>query len=448
MIVERRSRSLKNYGRLIITVLLFLSKNTISVAFVFLHEVHLKIRKNVRTCVRDGPSKYATNSLHDNLLLDVEELVESSARHSRDTSQYRMIGDQEREFQMNVGRAVDTLRKDYPNLLTSPPDFSIYHDRIEVVDPSGVKLHSLKNYKTSFQFLHAMINLFYRVDQSAITFRLFYDCSRKSIRVSWNAILLPRSIMAGRGCLYVDGISVYQIERSSGLITQHRVEQILLNDTPVRVPQGMFLAIAQQANAGSVPVLGTNGGNLKMKFKNNNPGVTSLYFSKPLASSNAANDGGLEQPYFDRDAYDKKNASRKKFGLPPLTPDEFIELQLVIEKLDSAQREKAEAAGISTNFASRNSEKKEGILTKFFGNLLEDTCESNYDCERPEVCCDVGFKKFCCSAGMFVYDGPPQLKPIPAMALAGNPSEGGPNGMDNYETPGRSLEGDFLPPEH
>jgi len=205
---------------------------------------------------------------------------------------------------------------------------------------------------------------------------------------------------------------------------------------------------AQKANAGSVPVLGANGGNLKMEIKPHSHGLTSLDISKPLASSNTANDGGLEHPYFDRDAYDKKNASRKKFGLPPLTPDEFIELQLVIEELDSAQRQKAERAGISTKFVSRNSDKKEGILTKFFGNLLEDTCESNYDCERPEVCCDVGFKKFCCSAGMFVYDGSPQLRPIPAMALARNPSQGGPGGMDDYGSRDRSREGDFLPPEH
>merc|ERR1711865_1291319 len=33
-----------------------------------------------------------------------------------------------------------------------------------------------------------------------------------------------------------------------------------------------------------------------------------------------------------------------------------------------------------------------GIFQKLFGDALEDTCESNYDCQRPEVCCDIMVK--------------------------------------------------------
>ena len=45
-----------------------------------------------------------------------------------------------------------------------------------------------------------------------------------------------------------------------------------------------------------------------------------------------------------------------------------------------------------------------GIFQKLFGDALEDTCASNYDCQRPKVCCDMGFKKMCCSSGMRVFN--------------------------------------------
>jgi hypothetical protein len=38
------------------------------------------------------------------------------------------------------------------------------------------------------------------------------------------------------------------------------------------------------------------------------------------------------------------------------------------------------------------------LMGQFF-NMFADTCESNFDCRYPEVCCDLGFKKSCCSSG-------------------------------------------------
>lgn len=45
------------------------------------------------------------------------------------------------------------------------------------------------------------------------------------------------------------------------------------------------------------------------------------------------------------------------------------------------------------------------FLSNIFGGVLKNGCESNFDCERPEVCCDVGFKKICCSNGLGIVDG-------------------------------------------
>merc|ERR1711957_1117394 len=66
--------------------------------------------------------------------------------------------EEQRDYEMKIGRAIDTLRADYPDMLSISPDFSLYHDKIEVADPSGVKLHNLRSYKTSFQFLHTPLS--------------------------------------------------------------------------------------------------------------------------------------------------------------------------------------------------------------------------------------------------------------------------------------------------
>ena len=93
-----------------------------------------------------------------------------------------MIVDQQREFEINLGRAVDTLKNDYPKLLTRNPDYKIYHDRLEVIDPTGVSLHGLMNYKRAFSFIHGVVHLFYDEGKSGGTFRIGYDWARKCIR--------------------------------------------------------------------------------------------------------------------------------------------------------------------------------------------------------------------------------------------------------------------------
>merc|ERR1719223_177638 len=185
------------------------------------------------------------------------------------------ICEEQRQFELKLGKALDILRKDYPKILTEDPDYSIYHNNIEVIDPSGVKLHHLKNYKGFFSLLHTVVNLFYCIEQSGLTFRLSYDWARKNIRVSWNASLTPRAIMGGiKNQLHVDGISVYEIDRESGLLTEHRVEQLLVNNAPVLEPQGIFVTVRNLATEGpeSIPVLSSSsnhGGNTVFEFRPN-----------------------------------------------------------------------------------------------------------------------------------------------------------------------------------
>lgn len=400
--------------------------------------------------------------------------------------------EQNSEFELKLGKAMDTLRQDYPDLLTRPPTYSIYDPDLETVDPSGVTLHSLKSYKTSFQFLHMVIKLFYCPDQSGLTFKLVYDCARKNIRVSWNAVLVPRLGSGGKNSnLYVDGISVYELDRGTGLINQHRVEHLLVNDAPVQAPQGIFAVLRDEATQGpegvGIPVFyGYGRGNAHnsheeqyeldfagadgrshsghsqqcnafdkvglLEFSsgaNRFPSFLSPSSSSSLFSMdndhhhNHNGENDEKEDLFDRDAFERKNKSRLKFGLPPITEAEFVQIEAKTRELALTQNQKKAAAATSAaemQMEDKNNKDKnnKNPLSKLFGSVLKDTCEDNFDCERPEVCCDFGFKKMCCRSGMGVFDGVPgqqQLQKIPVQVVADDDQwarKGGPGGMDDY----------------
>merc|ERR1712232_791698 len=97
--------------------------------------------------------------------------------------------DERREYHLNLGKAMDTLRKDYPEILRRKPDYSIFHENIKVTDPSGVQTIGLSNYKSSIRFLQSLIGILYNMDRSRIQSRMIYDSTRSSIRVSWNVFL-------------------------------------------------------------------------------------------------------------------------------------------------------------------------------------------------------------------------------------------------------------------
>lgn len=106
----------------------------------------------------------------------------------------------------------------------------------------------------------------------------------------------------------------------------------------------------------------------------------------------------------DMEALDKKNAYRKKYGLSSLTPEEFLENEAKVQQLASQQEQKAaelqkQRAASTAEMTQQHRQKTlvPGFLEKIFGS---DTCESNFDCESPQVCCDFGFTRKCCSSGM------------------------------------------------
>ena len=122
-------------------------------------------------------------------------------------------------------------------------DFSIYHSDITVIDPSGVRLTGLDNYKSSLTFFQTFIK-FWFAPSSRIQYRMVYDFCRSSIRVSWNIVLIPK-LPLGRP-LFLDGISHYKLDSASGKIIEHKLDQFVMNNTPVAPPYGIFSLLQQQ----------------------------------------------------------------------------------------------------------------------------------------------------------------------------------------------------------
>jgi len=367
---------------------------------------------------------------------------------------------------MQVGRAMDTLRDDYPNILVKDLDYSIYHSDLELIDPSGVHLHGLKNYENAIRLVHTMVGIFYCPDQSDVKFRMCFDKARQNIRIHWNARVVPKAIFGGyKTTLHVDGISIYELERSSGNITQHRLERLVMNDDQVVPEQGIFAALRSQAILSQVDGVPSfhrhmeamtkirgvttynNIGNVKVNSQSHKMPENILRFQKNRGSllfgendsddsssslrsfitasssrsrlnsfSSASNDadgssGDQSLSHMDAAnaaALEKKNMSRKKFGLKPIEMEEFLEIEKQVEELVMQQQKKSAAAAAEAMELQRAKQQKQnrgGFLGKLFGDSLKDTCESNYDCQRPEVCCDFLVKKMCCSSGLHITDG-------------------------------------------
>ena len=136
--------------------------------------------------------------------------------------------------------------------------------------------------------------------------------------------------------------------------------------------------------------------------------ASSLHRPLHILQSSAADE--LELSSELQAQWDQKNASRKKFGLNPLSLSEFMELQAQVAQMHQQQELK---------FAQQQTAPKQqqnqqpSFLKALQKGLTEDSCMSSFDCESPKVCCDLGFKKMCCSNGMLEVSLEYALEPVP-----------------------------------
>merc|ERR1719198_812628 len=57
------------------------------------------------------------------------------------------------DFKLNQGKAIDSLRHDYPRLLSHDPDLSIFATDVELYDPTGKRLTGVGQYANIFKMM-------------------------------------------------------------------------------------------------------------------------------------------------------------------------------------------------------------------------------------------------------------------------------------------------------
>jgi len=138
------------------------------------------------------------------------------------------------------------------------------------------------------------------------------------------------------------------------------------------------------------------------------PADAFLQQQQPMAASRSAthlfssspNDGVALAPE-NQQAFDQKNASREKFGLKPITPIEFMDLQAQVAQMErDLQMKRQQQVRQDDQPSNKSSSPFGSFAKKMLKSTTEDSCFSSFDCESPKVCCDLGFKKMCCSNGM------------------------------------------------
>ena len=325
-------------------------------------------------------------------------------------------------FKLNQGRAIDILRADYPRLLTQKPDLSIFTENVELHDPSGKRLTGHRQYEKVFDMLRFLRRT--TMQDAEVSYRLVVTGDER-IRVRWTAKLWMRDPALGvtrlpngeQALVLLDGVSNYDLD-SEGKIRKHTLENIVMRGQNEEMP-AINLGFAWPT-----PQLAT-------------PEMALPFFRRLEYALATATGGGSSSSRSSRHAdagRPKRPSARRNRSRPP-------QANLANETpLERAARERAEDAEKARQLAEKRSasmdagQEQKGGFFAAMKRTMPKQCETSYDCERPEVCCDLLFGTVCCSGGMMIptVDGPQmglQRQAIPIPVEADSPTPMPPQGQ-------------------
>ena len=219
------------------------------------------------------------------------------------------------------------------------------------------------------------------------------------IRVRWTAKLWMRDPALGitttpngdRAVVHLDGVSNYDLD-SEGKIRKHTIENIILRGADAEAaPMELQLAWPKMAGALSpelaLPYPFLTPLNEAAKGWVPPKGLAWLVGPAPThEQSSSSSSGGGASPA----------PKRSRGGEPQMSAGE--------SPMERAARERAEDAEKARALAELRKPKEDGMrqMKNMFGVSLPQQCETSYDCERPDVCCDLLFGSFCCSGGLMI----------------------------------------------
>jgi len=297
------------------------------------------------------------------------------------------------EYQLNQGKAIDVLRRDYPRILTHEPDFSIYDENIQVSDPSGPRLSGITQYHNLFKMLRFLRSATMTHDEIGFRIMVCDDV----IRIRWTAKLQMRGLSAPfHGLVYLDGVSAYELN-SKGMIHTHRLENIVLNSPGA---QPIKLAFAWPTAGQAIP-------EPAMPFFVS-LGAALEAHSSAVVSSVQALQPATPGPQLLRQPSPRAPPPRASGADSPV--EETKKKETPMERAAREREEMAAEAKRLKELRTPKEAKKKGGRSF---NLGLQTCETNFDCERPLICCDLAVAKFCCGGGMMIGVPPPSLQRVP-----------------------------------
>ena len=325
----------------------------------------------------------------------------------------------ENEYQLNLGKSIDSLRRDYPRMLRAPPDFSIFTDNILLKGAASKhRLEGIEAYTRVFDALRFIRNTTMVHDEVGARIVV----SDGKIRVRWNAKLTMTAPFAalpglardeeGRPIVYVDGVSVYDVN-SKGYLSKHQLENIVV--TPPELQGAVDLALFWPGRFNPripVPAVAPflhHPSSLEMAISGGKVAVPGAHVAVSVASR-------LDQSAHVHAAGPPgRKVAQQRSPVPVAMERE--------SPMERAARERAEDAEAAQRLRELRAPPpslgaSEGA-SSFLSSFLQppQACESNYDCEQPLVCCDLIVASVCCSSGMMI--GPPprnaglQGQPIP-----------------------------------
>lgn len=201
-----------------------------------------KIR--VLSSVKDLEESVKGSRLGDNMGLreqfSAQPAKPSATKMSKDE-------EQRRDFYLNTGYAIQTLREEFPILFLREITFDIYRDDIVFKDPISTFV-GIENYKSIFWALRFHGRIFFKalwIDIVSV-----WQPVENMIMVRWTVHGIPRVPWESRGRF--DGTSEYKLDKK-GKIYEHRVHNIALNAPPPKFLVRSVQEMIECIGCGSTP---------------------------------------------------------------------------------------------------------------------------------------------------------------------------------------------------
>lgn len=186
-------------------------------------------KENVRIRVLSSVKDLEEAAKGSILEVNVGLYEQFSAKPSATSSSSTKISkeeEQKRDYYLNTGYAIRTLREEFPTLFYQELSFDIYRDDIVFKDPLNTFV-GIENYKSIFWALRFHGRMFFRslwIDIVSV-----WQPVENLIMVRWTVHGIPR--VPWESCGRFDGTSEYKLDKD-GKIYEHRVHNIALNTPP------------------------------------------------------------------------------------------------------------------------------------------------------------------------------------------------------------------------